>query len=277
MTDGPTFARALLFTALVAMFGIVAWPAGADEPIADVPGDEQAADSAETPRDEKAEPSGRRRSATTEKSLDEQLLEGLSDDLMDDLDDLAPPRPTSGDQRGHSDLDEQLLEGLDAPHADAAGDENPLDEISRRMRDVEQMLRESDTGERPQSLQRKIVADLDKLIDAAMRRAQSSNQASSQSQQRSRRDQARQPGSMTDTGQPGKQPARDSTDRLGTAQPERPTPAEMAKLLEDLWGHLPERDRQRVINSSIEEFLPAYEQLIEQYFRRLAEELDDRR
>lgn len=42
-------------------------------------------------------------------------------------------------------------------------------------------------------------------------------------------------------------------------------------LIQELWGHLPERDRQQVIQPTVETFLPKYELLITEYFKRLAE------
>jgi hypothetical protein len=43
-------------------------------------------------------------------------------------------------------------------------------------------------------------------------------------------------------------------------------------LLKAVWGHLPERVRQEVQNASVEQFLPKYEKLIEDYYKRLAED-----
>ena len=46
----------------------------------------------------------------------------------------------------------------------------------------------------------------------------------------------------------------------------------MRKVMEELWGELPPRQRQQMLQLPVEEFLPKYELLIEEYFRRLAEE-----
>ena len=46
----------------------------------------------------------------------------------------------------------------------------------------------------------------------------------------------------------------------------------MQTLLKNLWGHLPERQREQMLQSSVEEFLPKYETMIRKYFLRLAEE-----
>ncbi|PHS11636.1 MAG: hypothetical protein COA78_09365 [Blastopirellula sp.] len=46
-------------------------------------------------------------------------------------------------------------------------------------------------------------------------------------------------------------------------------------LLKETWGHLPEKIRQQLMNTSIEKFLPKYEKLTEDYFRKLAEETSE--
>ena len=43
-------------------------------------------------------------------------------------------------------------------------------------------------------------------------------------------------------------------------------------MVKDLWGHLPERSREQMLQSFSDEFLPKYELEIEQYYRRLSEE-----
>ena len=42
--------------------------------------------------------------------------------------------------------------------------------------------------------------------------------------------------------------------------------------LDRAWGHLPERVRQQLQSAAIERFLPKYEDLIEQFYQRLAED-----
>ena len=46
---------------------------------------------------------------------------------------------------------------------------------------------------------------------------------------------------------------------------------QMQSLIKRLWGHLPEQQRQQMLESSVEEFLPKYELQIERYFQRLSE------
>jgi hypothetical protein len=53
--------------------------------------------------------------------------------------------------------------------------------------------------------------------------------------------------------------------------------AEREELLKKLWGHLPLRSREQMLQSFSPEFLPMYELELEKYYRRLAEEQDAKR
>ena len=47
--------------------------------------------------------------------------------------------------------------------------------------------------------------------------------------------------------------------------------AATGELVKDLWGHLPERQRQQILQPLSEDFLPKYATEIEEYFRALAD------
>jgi hypothetical protein len=210
----------------------------------------------------------------------------------------------AGPQRAAGDLDGQLLRGIGGSPAKASespasaaqrrrpskkdGDPQvkPVDpfahgedvqagpsqavfqSIERRMGEVQQRLRELDTSGATQQLQQRIVADLDAVIQQMQQ--QLADQSSGEQQ-------------ITPTGQQG-QPSDDdggqTGDRSTTGTPDQ-TPDEegrvtetdaMRQALDRFWGNLPERVRRQVQNMSNVEFLPEYQQLIEDYYRRLAEE-----
>ena len=48
--------------------------------------------------------------------------------------------------------------------------------------------------------------------------------------------------------------------------------AQMQRMLKEVWGHLPPRVRAQMQSGAGEKFLPKYEKLIEDYYKRLAEE-----
>lgn len=226
-------------------------------------------------------------SGSAESDLDAQLLEDLGGDLFDD--EAVPPQetgsepPSTADESGADEpgnLDQDLLESLgeDIGRSSAADDPHaPLERIGMRMRSVQRLLAERDATGRATSVQDQIVADLEALIEQ-MKRQEKRSQQGGKPSPGSRRSDARPQG-----GQPGKasaegpQPAADSTDELREGSSEGASTDRRSvqqELLKNLWGHLPERAREQMLQSSDDEFLPKYELDIEQYFRRLAEDPD---
>lgn len=227
-------------------------------------------------------------------SLDDELLKGLGDDPLLDLDKPRKPaestspdadkpgkpapaaRPKTADP-----LDEELLKGLGetSPETD-----NPFVRITRQMREVEELIRQAKSGAATQDRQQEIVKQLEKLIEELeQRQQQSSSSSSSQQQQRQQQTAGRdkvqqpdQPGSpragQPQQGQDSSQPAKDSADRQGKPETRKPDMAQMRDLLKDIWGELPPRLRQQMMQSAVEKFLPKYELQIEEYFKTLSEE-----
>lgn len=203
--------------------------------------------------------------------LDRQLLEDLSSDLLDGLGDGG--RPPMKQQPGES-ARPQTPSPPDAPGGSdvepPAGDD-PLQSIGRRMHGVEQRIAERDTSAATQQRQREIVSDLSSLIDQLQQQCQSAS---------SSRSQGKQAGSQTGgqgsqaADQAASNPARESTERLGTAKPQEIDSEQVRDVVKQVWGHLPERVRDLMRSATIEEFLPQYERQIEAYYRRLAEEGD---
>ena len=66
----------------------------------------------------------------------------------------------------------------------------------------------------------------------------------------------------------------DAADAVETATRHGDLAASLAatgELVKDLWGHLPERQRQQILQPLSEDFLPKYATEIEEYFRALAD------
>ena len=226
-------------------------------------------------------------------SLDDELLKGLGDDPLLDLDkpkkpsgatkpdaeNAGKPTPTSK-PKPSSPLDDELLKGLGEP-AEETDQDNPLVRITKKMREVEELIRQSKSGDATQERQQQIVKDLEKLIDQLEQQQQQQSSSSSsqqQQQQQAERDKVQQPGQKQP--RPGQQqqagesnkPAKDSTERQGKPEVHKPDMAQMRDLLKDIWGELPPRLRQQMMQSAVEKFLPKYELQIEEYFKTLSEE-----
>ena len=84
--------------------------------------------------------------------------------------------------------------------------------------------------------------------------------------------------SQAKAGQPGaatgrsNSAARDSNDRLDRTTAKPVDKGDVDEMVKSLWGHLPPRSREQMLQSFSDEFLPKYELEIEQYYRRLSEE-----
>jgi len=166
---------------------------------------------------------------------------------------------------GADDLQQQFRRELGA--AAVSEESQPVLEIIQSMRQAEARLADQEAGASTQQIQAQIVADLDRMIEQAQ--GQAGSAASQQST-------SSQTGTNPDPGE-----GRGGTAPSGTASPnsQQPPPvaapldpARVRQWMQRLWGELPDRQREQMLQSPPEEFLPAYEWLIEAYFRRLATE-----
>jgi hypothetical protein len=125
-------------------------------------------------------------------------------------------------------------------------------------------------------VQHQIISDLDKLIADLSKQCQCCN-GQCQGEQSNK---PPKPGENPKPGKPGaagsgRTAARDSTDRLDRSTAKPVDKGEVNEMVKNLWGHLPERSREQMLQSFSDEFLPKYELEIEQYYRRLSEEQEE--
>lgn len=182
------------------------------------------------------------------------------------------------------DLDRQLLENLGAGSDDAEllgelglatipEEQAPLLAIGQKMQDAAALLARTDAGPQTQQLQADVVASLDKIIEAVRRqcRRQPGRSSPQPGKTRSNGNSESSAGNMgegtpnrtrNDDGSPKKTPVGGRID-----------PRQLERLAPAAWGNLPDKVRQELQNAlTSENFLPKYEPMIEQYFKRLAEE-----
>ena len=204
--------------------------------------------------------------------LDQQLQNELGDDLLEGLDDIpVDPRFGAGETTPPADLDlhKDLVDGEDIGEPP----EDDLTRIARQMRQVQQRIENKQVSTDTQELQKDIVAKLDALIKELEQQKKKCSSSSSPSSSAGDPN-VQQPEQQPDQGQqqPSNQPAADSTDRLGQENAATSDAAALEALVKQVWGHLPDRARQEMQNATVEDFLPKYQQIIEDYYRRLAEE-----
>jgi hypothetical protein len=210
-------------------------------------------------------------------SLDDELLKGLDNELLDDVGGLKPNKPKPSADKpakpGEPKLDPVPGEDIGQP----GEDEDPLIRIGRNMRAAGALIEERQSAAKTIEKQQQIVADLAKLIEEIEKQQQQKKSSSSQSQnqqQTAQRDQVNQP--QTGPSKPSQgdsnKPAKDSSDKLRNDANQRATLEQHKGMMKDLWGQLPAKDREQMLQTSPEQFLPKYELLIEKYYKRLAEE-----
>jgi hypothetical protein len=228
------------------------------------------------------------------KSLDDQLLEDLGPDPLAEpgLAGPAEPKPAKqpaanqpkpkadnakpdGSKPADDGLDQELLKGLtDGEDIGQPGEQNPLGRLNQEMREVESLIASSRTDRPTQQLQSKIIQDLDELIKQSQKQCQGGNckPGGKPGQKTGDKRASKQPGKSSGAGkQAGEQPARESTDKLRNRGAVRPDMADMKEVLKGVWGQLPEHEREQMLQSYEEQFLPKYEQMIADYFRSIAE------
>jgi hypothetical protein len=211
-------------------------------------------------------------------STDEDLLKRLDANPVDDYDrelfggQGQPGKPAAGD----GGLKDQLQRELGAAAVKETDD--PLADVAKEMRQVQELIGKQDIGPATQGRQQQIAAKLEELIEKA-RKSSGQCQPGAKPQGVAGRTPIGQanlnpskPGAGgNEQGNRGKPTGADKDPRKGT--PGKVDLAEVRKNMKDLWEiHLQPRDREQMLQQADEEFLPKYELLIEEYFRRLSEE-----
>jgi len=209
-------------------------------------------------------------------SLGRELLDGLSPDILG-----SPPNGSEPTQLGS----ENDNGGRFAPRFNDLGEDigqpsGPL-ALARIRGDMQQAKSllgatnsggATDTLQQAGAVQEQVVDQLDTLIAQLSKQCQGGQCKPSDTPPKpSQRSQAKPGKSGSATGR-GQTAARDSTDRLDRATAQKVEKGDIDATVKDLWGHLPERSREQMLQSFSDEFLPKYELEIEQYYRRLSEE-----
>jgi hypothetical protein len=131
-----------------------------------------------------------------------------------------------------------------------------LQQIRAIMVDVQVRLHGRDTSQETLTMQQSIIEGLSKMIDEQLKSA---------SQQSATGGQVQRPGPAT-----GDRPR--ATNGTGTALSSEGGTDNMDLVFQRIWGHLPDQVRQQIETPLHEKFLPPYDDVIQNYFKRLANE-----
>ena len=215
--------------------------------------------------------------AAQEKSLDDQLFEELGDDLFSDLAPLKPQR----EETGNDELDRQLQEELGGDPLPAKKLMSPLQDVADAMVRVQDRLSRRKLTAETRQMQQGIVSSFDKLIAQLQKQQQKPPGGGGQQQQQQRKKQqqqgtkARQPKPIPGKGKPGGKPSpnpAEAPSQRGNVEEATSDAASRDRMMDEAWGHLPASARQQLQSARPEKFLPRYERLIEDYFKRLSDE-----
>ncbi len=152
--------------------------------------------------------------------------------------------------------------------------QDPVTRIVRQMRAVQKRLSDPKPDAPTQTQQKKIVEELTKLLDqlASQEPDQSDDSSQKPGSERSKPQQGH--GPIKSSQKPGDSPARESTPGMHSdpnSKPEKGVrPETLSKALDRL--NLPAKDRQQMLESDPDEFLPGHESSISRYYQRLIEE-----
>lgn len=210
---------------------------------------------------------GPQKSTPSSNPLDDELLKSLGGD------DPAPAKKPEQNRSGGGAKPSDGPPSGDAPTTQPSAD--PFERLTQQIRDAEKRLRQVDTGDKTQEMQRKIVEDLDKLIaqiEQQQQQQQQQNQSQSQSKPQSQPQPQPKPGqpqSQQNSSEQDSDKAKDSQAGTRSSKNQKPEPGRLQSLLEKAWGSLPERQRQDVMQSSVDDFPAKYQAVIEEYFKTL--------
>lgn len=218
------------------------------------------------------------------------LLEGGVADLLRDS---APPAGSGSEEQGAAgDSDSTVPDSLPPvepglldrllrvdPQGEDLGQQptNPLESVWTKMQRAEHLIGERDTTGAATQTQQLVLDELDALIEKAEKNCKDckgGGQCNKPSQQSSQRSQSKPSAGAAKAGgaqaasKPGA-PNR-STARLGETDATATSSAGPSQAAKDVWGKLPQRVREQMLQASPDEFLPEYREAIEAYYRRLS-------
>ena len=148
--------------------------------------------------------------------------------------------------------------------------DNPVRKLSAMMKKAGKLLDTLETGAPTQDEQKKILAELDRLIKMAQESSSSSSsqQQQKQNQQSQPKNAQPKPGNTKTGRAKGASPAPNETDILGSV---RTRLGAGAPDLRAIWGKLPDAPRDDVMQLLREKLPMKYKQLLYLYFKALSE------
>jgi hypothetical protein len=174
-----------------------------------------------------------------------------------------------------------------APKPDAARPPT-IERAVQSMKAAKEKLAAGQTGAPTQDLQKQVLAALDELLKTPPQppspnqsgsggggQSQDSQRSSSQDKDQSKSSAQGKPSGVGGEQQAGEQRNRsqadDSEERTGPRRTGVAAPLPRRRLEVDVWGHLPEKVREQLLNGYGERMVPQYEALVRKFYESLAD------
>lgn len=176
-----------------------------------------------------------------------------------------------------------------------------LTKIVESMRNIEARLKDRETGDETQTAQQNVIDQLDKLLNmppdssppsgsgggSSNNNSSSSKSGGGKSRQQNSQSQQNktkgadpnqmQPKPAGQQGNKDRKNADDAEERTGPSRAATTPAAKRERLKVDVWGHLPEKLREQLLNSYGERMLPQYEEAVRRFYDQLADPQSTRR
>jgi gas vesicle protein len=176
---------------------------------------------------------------------------------------LASVSPRSTAAQSTAAAPDPSIDGEDIGAEQGRRSSNALKQVQQRMKDAESMLAARDASGKVSATQQEVVDELDAMIAQLQEQCEKCG------------------GQCNKPTRPSNKPAKPSAKKggkpeeaAGVAKTQAGGPVDrkaVSNLVKDIWGRLPERQREELLQPLSEEFLPKYATEIEEYFRVLAE------
>ncbi len=154
-----------------------------------------------------------------------------------------------------------------APPSKPLNETNRLSPVVQHMHTAQTLLQQSNPSDDASFAQSQALTSLDTLI-AELTQRQSQCQGGQCAKPSSSKPGNKKPNPSKKTGQ---SPAKSATPNTNSDADLSTKSPDVSQLVKDLWGQLPQRQRQQILQPLSEEFLPKYATEIEAYFRDLAD------
>jgi hypothetical protein len=224
---------------------------------------------------------------TTDEALLRSLLgdeeTGPDDESLNRDDETAPSNPAPTSEPGEQ-----------GNGSGTVVDPVAMSRLMAGLKIAEQHLAEGETGETTQAAQSNVIAELARLIDAAEKQSNSASRDQNPSEAPSGSSgnpsgtpmSQPMPGGQGDTESPmgvadvpagspdrNREGKADESSERGREEAAQSTALRgfRSDLVQDVWGHLPQRLRDQMMNAGSDRYLPEYDSLVRQYFESLAQ------